>query len=239
MASVTAMANCIGLDTSGSVSILGDLFGFFRARVPADPCGSGPTRVSLLELVRSLQGSHFHLNVIRVGIDTFSDDQIDFIDAAVLRAREIYAAVDLGIGRIEHWDITAADADGKDNLDSEEAALELTSDWSVANDGLDVFIPLTFIYLGWSAIGGSCNKSKTTALTGSILHVSRTADGLARTFSHEVGHYLGLPHPPEGEEGPLDLMTQTGDVSDICAAVELNTSQGATVRSHCFVKSGC
>ncbi len=68
MASVKDIMNCIGVDTSEPVSMLFHLFGFFRGRVPVDPCSSDPGEVSLLSHLNSLQGKHIHLNIIRVGI---------------------------------------------------------------------------------------------------------------------------------------------------------------------------
>lgn len=37
MASVKAIMGCLGISTSGSVSVLGSLFGFIRARTPPTP----------------------------------------------------------------------------------------------------------------------------------------------------------------------------------------------------------
>ena len=118
MASVKSILNCIGVDTSGSVSILFHLFGFTRARLPPDPEPTATAQVSLLQLVRDLQGRHLHLNVIRVGFDTLSaadqatgDERLDY---AIYRTRNIYRAVSLGIGRVEHFVISAAQSNGRD-----------------------------------------------------------------------------------------------------------------------------
>ena len=105
MASVKAMMQCIGVDTSGGVSVLGHFFGFFRRRVPADPTGV-TAQVSLLGQVRGVQGRHVHLNVIAVGFDTLSaadfDDAMEKIDYATFRTRNIYGPVSLGVGRVGH-----------------------------------------------------------------------------------------------------------------------------------------
>ena len=69
MASVKEMMDCIGIDTNRRVSVLGHLFGFFRWRVPADPEPTETAQVSLLSHIRALQGRHFHINIIRVGIE--------------------------------------------------------------------------------------------------------------------------------------------------------------------------
>jgi hypothetical protein len=101
MASVKSIMNCIGVDTSGTVSVLGRLFGFYRVRVPTDPCSADSAEVSLLDQLQSLQGRHIHLNILRVGIDNFSDAEVDRIDYASYIARNVYRTVNLGIGRSE------------------------------------------------------------------------------------------------------------------------------------------
>jgi hypothetical protein len=192
MESVRSIMNCIGVDTSGRVSLLVHLFGFFRARVPTDPCSSATAQVSLLDHVNSLKGRHVHLNIIRVGIDNFTDDEIDRIDSAIYRTRDIYRTVNLGVGRIEHYDVLASDANGHDDLGSEAEAIELTQDGSIPNDGLDVFMVDNISdpddWVGISPIDGPCDKDAAgwIGLIGG--EVNRPADRVARTFAHEIGH---------------------------------------------------
>ena len=74
--------------------------------------------------------------------------------------------------------------------------------------------------------------------------VNRSASRFARTFAHEIGHYLGLPHNhgddcPTTASGRANLMAQTRCADSVCNSVQLNSSQGTSIRSHCFVKSGC
>jgi len=255
MASVKSIMNCIGVDTSGPVSVLFHSFGFFRARVPADPCSSGTAQVSLLNHLKSLKGAHVHMNIIRVGIDNFTDAEVDKIDSAIFEARNIYRTVNLGVGRVEHFDVTSIMADGKDDLGSEDEAEDLTHDWTVPNNGLDVFMvdnitasPEDFV--GISPIDGPCEKDD-KEMNGVIGgEVNRTTDGVARTFAHEIGHYLGLVHNhgakpdcPDDTAGCNNLMAQTRCADTcgggVCQALNLIDSQGNTVRSHCFVQSGC
>lgn len=247
MASVKAIMNCIGVDTSGSVSILGSLFGFFRARVPADPCATDPAQVSMLDHLKSLKGKHFHLNIIRVGIDNFSSAEIDKIDYAIFRARKIYRTVNLGVGRIEHFDVTAAAADGKDDLGSEDEAEDLTHDWTVPNNAIDVFMVDNISdpdFVGISPVDGPCDKDDKD-MNGVIGgEVNRSSEGVARSFAHEIGHYLGLEHNhgddcPTTASGTANLMAQTRCASSICDSVVLTSSQGSKVRGHCFVQPGC
>lgn len=254
MASVRDIMNCIGADTSGSVSVLFDFFGFSRGRVPADPDNSVIAQVSLLDLMNSLQGKHVHLNIIRVGIDNFTSDpadefdEIDKIDYAIFKVRNIYRQVNLGVGRILHWDVTAADADGKDDIGSEDEAEELTDDWTVGNDGIDVFMVdnISAGFIGLSPVEGPCDKDDKDMNGVLGGEVNRGADGIARTFAHEIGHYLGLPHNhgddpdcPDTTGGQNNLMAQTRCAISTRDSTLLTSSQGSTMRSHCFVRDGC
>lgn len=246
MASVKSILNCIGVDTSGTVSILGNMFGFIRQRVPADPCSTARAQVSLLNQIKSLQGKHIHLNIIRVGIDNFTSGEIDKIEYAIYKARNIYNTRNLGIGRIEHYNVTSSEAGGKDDIGSEDEAEDLTHDWTVPNNALDVFMVdnISADFVGISPVNGPCDKNDKD-MNGVIGgEVNRSAEGVARTFAHEIGHYLGLKHNhgddcPTTASGRANLMAQTRCADSVCDSVLMNSSQGNTIRGHCFVKSGC
>jgi hypothetical protein len=247
MASVKSIMNCIGVDTSGTVSVLGHLYGFFRAQVPEDPEPTATAQVSLVDLIDSLQGDHIHVNVIRVGIDNFTADEVDRIDYAIYKIRNVYRAVSLGVGRVEHYDVTSADADGKDDLGSPGEAEELTQDWTVPNNGLDVFMVDNISdpdFVGISPIDGPCDKDAKgwSGVIGG--EVNRGAEGVARTFAHEIGHYLGLSHNhgddcPTTATGRANLMAQTRCADSVRDSVLLTGSQGSNMRDHCSVDDGC
>jgi len=248
MVSVKNLFNCMGVDTSGTVSILENMFGFICRRVPNDPCSAVTAQVSLLNQVRSLQGRHIHLNIIRVGIDNFTSTEVDRIEYAIYKARNIFNTRNLGVGRVEHYDVTSSEAGGKDDIGSRDEAEELTHDWTVPNDGIDVFLVdnISADFVGISPIDGPCDKDD-KGLNGVIGgEVNRSAERVARTFAHEIGHYLGLKHNhgddpdcPATASGRANLMAQTRCADSVCNSVRLNSSQGSTIRSHCFVKSGC
>src|SRR3982750_3235209 len=98
MALIRKIANCMGL--SGNLSIIKNFFGYIRA----------PRTLSFLEQVCRIQGQHIHLNLIRVGIENFTIQDEQEIDSAVQLMRDIYAAVQIGVGRVEHYFITEAEA---------------------------------------------------------------------------------------------------------------------------------
>jgi len=247
MASVKSILNCIGVGTGGSVSILRDLFGFLRARVPTDPDPTVIAQVSLLNDLVSLKGKHIHLNIIRVGIDNFTAAEVDKIDYAIFKARNIYRTVSLGIGRVQHFDVTAADANGRDDIGSASESEDLTHEWTVPNNGLDVFLVsnISASFIGRSPVGGPCDKDDKDMNGVFGGEVNRGADGLARTFAHELGHYLGLSHNhgdddcPSTTAGTANLMAQTRCASNVRTSVVLTGSQGTNVRDHCFVQDGC
>jgi hypothetical protein len=256
MASVKSVLNCIGRDTSGSVSVLGDLFGFVRRRVPNDT-GSGTFSVSMLDTVRGMQGRHVHLNVIAVGWwNEFSDSTVDIArrktDFAIMRTRQIFAARNLGVGRVVYGVIDRDESDGTDIIGSEGEADDLSDDWSVNNNGVDCFIPRSISdsdFIGLSPVDGDCSKGgkRDGLIAGAINRgggVNSGFNGFARTFAHEVGHYLSLPHNhgsscPSGTAAN-NLMAQTRCITlSAAAAVTLTSSQGSDMRGHCTTRSGC
>lgn len=238
MASLRALADCIGIDKN--FSVLRDFFGFARGQLPPDPTGADVI-VSLKRQFERLDSEHFHLNVIAVGSDQFTDSDYIEIDYSIFKLRNIYHTVGLGVGRIEHWIVPTEDADGLDTPTSEDDLEDLTRSWTVPNDGIDLFVPHNMsvpsnggIVLGLSPVGGPCDKSAkqmngaTCGLWGS--------EQTARTFAHELGHYLSLPHR---NKQPDNLMCQSGSASSTRNSVKLTGSQGDKMDDHCFVNDGC
>lgn len=258
MASVKTIMGCLGIDTNGSISVLGGMFGFIRQRVPTDPDSTVRAQVSLLSQIRGVQQKHIHVNVIRVGFDVLSggssglDVAFEKLDYAIYRTRNIYAQVNLGVGRVRHYFITAAQSDGMDDLGSENEADDLIAGWSVPDIGVDAFvvrnISSDFVGIA-SAIPGSCDKeSKNDGVIAG--EIGRDYEGFARTFAHEIGHHLGLKHNhgekpdcPGTTNGCNNLMAQTR-CADSCGggtrtATLLADDQGSDMRSHCAVRNGC
>jgi hypothetical protein len=220
MDSLRSIASCIGV--TGSFSVSRDFFGFLRG---------APRDVSLLTQIRRLQGRHVHMNFIRVGSDQFTNADLSELDAALQFTRDTYAQVNLGVGRIEHFVITTAQAGGAENIDNDDEARQLTKDWTVPNSALDIFFVLTYAgsTIGRSRVDGPCNKDA-KGMNGSVVAIEGSVNTTGFVLAHEAGHYLGLSH--SSSSGNLMFGTVPNGGS-------LTSSQGTKMRGHCFTKSSC
>jgi hypothetical protein len=260
MASLRQLGACIGL--TGNFRVLRHFFGFRQGRIPPTPAGV-QAQISLRRQMQRLQGDHFHLNVIAIGVDNFTNANFDEVDYSIYKIRNIYGQVGVGIGRVRHFGITAANAMGFDTPTTNTNLAQLTQQWrtNYDNGAVSVFIPQLFnvpgIY-GRSVVDGPCQGDPVTTgmnasvaglwdgftTTGGIL---KDSDQTARSFAHEVGHYLNLSHN-HGATCPTAansnrLMTQTGCVDaaglSVATAVDLTTTEGTTVKAHCLINAGC
>jgi hypothetical protein len=124
----------------------------------------------------------------------------------------------------------------------------------VPNDGIDAFVVRTISdpdYVGISPVKGDCGKdSGDDGLVAG--EIGRGIEPVARTFTHEIGHFLGLPHNhgdtcPSTDAAQRNLMAQTRCVPmipgtstrDVRNAVRLTASDGTKIRDHCTVREGC
>ena len=65
--------------------------------------------------------------------------------------------------RISFESISAADANGRDNIGSEDEANALWEEWTVHNNGVDAFVVRTIStddFIGLSPVGGNCDKDE-------------------------------------------------------------------------------
>jgi hypothetical protein len=218
--SLRDIAGCIGV--AGNISLSRDFFGFLRG---------APTTVSLVTQVQRLQGRHVHMNFIRVGSDQYDENDLAEMDSALQFTRDNYAQIGLGVGKIEHYAITTANAGGAENIDSDDEAEELTNDWTVSNSALDIFFVLTYAgkTIGLSRVRGPCDKNA-KGMDGSVVAIEGNVNTTGYVLAHEAGHYLGLGHSTSSDNLMFGTVPNGG---------KLTSSQAAKMLVHCFVKSGC
>jgi hypothetical protein len=168
------------------------------------------------------------VNIILVGVENFSSAQRTQVSASLAIARSIFSNGGLQIRNVEFYEISSAQAGANETIDSQAEAEDLTWDWTVPNNALDLFVVRVMNGAdGWSAVKGSCDKN-VKGMTGSVVSLNGTTANSGNTFAHEMGHYLGLNHIP-------DLCNFIGGdgASDACTGIY--AWQGATMDSHCFV----
>lgn len=220
MDSLKASAACIGI--TGGFSVARDYFGFLRG---------APSDVSVGTQIQRLKGRHVHMNFIRVGSDQFTNTDLAEMDAALQFTRDNYAQASLGVGRIEHFVISTAEADGAENINNDDEAEELTNDWTVSNSALDIFWVLTYSgsTIGLSRVDGPCDKDA-KGMDGSVVAIEGSVNTTGFVLAHEAGHYLGLSHTSSSNNLMFGTVPNGGN---------LTSGQGSNMRNHCFTKSGC
>ena len=214
-------ADCLNVPRFRSVKV--EFFGLFQ--IPP-----GET-ISLREHMERVRRPHIlHLNMIRVGFDSLPpaerEDAEREIDVAVHRARQTFDQIQLGIARVQHFEILAADAGGKQDIGGDGEADDLCDGFSVDNDAIDGFFVLTYAgnTIGSSRSPGSCDKDGKSS--GVVVEVGQAGHELTATaFAHEIGHYLGYDSHTSDQ---TNLMSHSG-------ARGLTAEQGETMRCHCTV----
>jgi hypothetical protein len=228
---------------SGAISLKRDLMGYSRAKSTM-----GPLNISILSHVRAIQGPHFHMNLIRVGTvelgGWFNAEEEMVIDGALQVVRNIFAAADLGIGRVRHYHIPLHQAGEYAVIETSDEAEDLACEgWGVDDDALDVFI----VRQAWSGekgpddgrapVGGPCEKADAKGMAGAVIALDGNAaimgknmiPDVGRTLAHEIGHYFGLGHA----DTHSNLMTPG------VTGADLTPFQVTVLREHCFVRKGC
>jgi hypothetical protein len=141
MESIRALARCINLGNPDNFSVVRHFFGY-QTGAPED--------LSLIQQVRRIKQRHNHVNLVRVGMESFTDHAEEEIDAAVQATREFYDQVGLEDGRVESYFTTTEEANGRDNIDYDAEGDSLTDEWTVPNDALDISFVLTYSTPGYA-----------------------------------------------------------------------------------------
>jgi hypothetical protein len=249
MVSLRKMAECLGF--SGSFSVVRNFLGYSTQFSGRD--------ISLIRQIKLLQNRYINLNIIRVGTDNFSAADNEEIDSAIQTTRNIYAAVNLGVGRINRYSLTVADATGRDVIADDAEAATLTNEWTVANRSLDVFFVLNgwpstpgLTTVGYSAVNGPCDKRAGGSMTGTVVSIRGTTTGeTGQLLAHELAHYLGLDHvcsltaDPSATDPCLTGTCKTIHQSSLMfpcvstTAVDISNAEFLNMNDHCFVNGGC
>lgn len=236
MASLRAFASCIGCPPN--FSVVRNFFGYASAPpwnlAPSGQQASLPQSLSLLEQIKRLKQKHFHLDVIRVGTGPsglLSPTDEQNLDCAVQMAREIYAAIGVGIGRVDRWWlIPLSDNTGYDVIDSDSEAEDMIDEYDAPGGGIDVFLVQAW---AGDTVGTTPSKGDGVAVE------SRETDflGTARTFSHELGHYFGLGHE---NDKPNNLMCQTKNANKAPRSnLQLNSDQANEIKDSDDMHPAC
>jgi hypothetical protein len=217
--SLRQAATCIGLRLP--LSTTRDFFGITAQ----------PVALSLGTQLRRLSNRHVHFNIIRVGSDQFTAADETEIDAAVQFTRDTYAAANIGVGRIEHYGIPTAEADGRDVINSDSEAETLTDEWTLPNHALDIFFVRMYVSntIGLSRVGGSCDKDA-KGMDGSVVEMNTGGGVSTWGLAHEACHYLGNGH----RNNTNALMNPSVPLQN-----QINSTEAGRMSDHCFTRPGC
>jgi hypothetical protein len=141
-------------------------------------------------------GWNLAINVILVAVENFTAHEHENIARGVEITRAIFGSVGIRLLEPGWFAISARDAGGYAALDSNSEARDLTRDWTVSQQGVDVFIVRVFNSpeeAGLSPEPGPCSKGGKS--DGVVVAVNGGNDSdVGQLLAHELGHYLGLRH---------------------------------------------
>jgi hypothetical protein len=233
---------------TGQVFVCSDLLGFEGGHLPGALVPTRPRpQLSLKQHVQLFRTSHFDVHLIFAGSDLLTTADHDAINYAIFRMRTIYYANGIGVGRVSWQMLTVANSSGHATVTTEADIASTGTDLTADGAFVPVVIPANMnvtttaadgsvsVTLGKSPVRGPCTPRNGTGMRSAVVAIA--GEGTGRSLAHEVGHYLGAPHPGTADNS---LMTQTGSVTsgDPFNAVTINNDDRKTMVGHCAMKAG-
>lgn len=201
---------------------------FKKVSTCADHVGMSHPPISVKALIQAIDNyASVNINVILVGSDQFSQVELNEVNGAIERTRTIYNSIGLFVNDVQWYGIAIADANGRENIDSDGEAASLTEEWTVQNHALDVFFVKTYVgdTVGLSRVDGPCDKDS-QGMTGSVVAIEESNDITGLVMAHEACHYLGPSHINDSSNLMDRYVPNDGN---------LTVAQGNDMKDHCFV----
>ncbi len=177
---------------------------------------------------------HVNVNLIYVGWENFTSDDLALVNDACWGARQVYWQVGFDLFGFDAYSIPVSDAEGYAWIDQDSEAEWLTSQWTIPGDAIDVFLVKGYTgdVAGLSPVNGPCDKYLTwPQMTGAVVEL--VGEAMKATLAHELGHYLGLKHV---EDDPSNLMYPSVDSGGPATTPLLTFGQGVQMAAHCMTR---
>lgn len=236
MASLRTIAACS--ISKKNFEVVRDFFGYQTG---------APVQVSLLRQMQLAQGNHVLLNLIRVGVETFTEADEQEIDSAVAFMRDVYATVDFGVGHVQRRAISADKAGSFQNIGSDDEALELTQEFAIDDFAIDIFFVRTYAgsKVGSGPLFGPLDKGFKGEMCGVVLALESTPTVTGFALAQLVCRYLGLEFRQDPDNlmfrevpnggaltaGQGDSMANGAPVFFACDEIEIDVLTGGHFRS--------